>query len=175
VNQINPKNFSYCPVCGNELKEKFIKAEQHRRLVCCVCGFIFYINPVPAVATILFRQNKILLVKRKFAPRKDAWTLPAGFMEYDETAEQAALRETKEETNLDIEVGEIFSVLPGFDDSRVHVLLIVYRAKIIGGEAKPGDDAAEIHFFSLDEMPENIAFSAHRQVLQKLINQPLQN
>jgi ADP-ribose pyrophosphatase YjhB (NUDIX family) len=170
VNNINPKNFTFCPVCGNELKEKFVKEEQHKRMVCAACGFIFYVNPVPAVATILLREKKILLVKRKFAPRKNAWTLPAGFMEYNETAEQAAIRETKEETNLDIKVGEVFAVLPGFDDSRVHVLLIVYNAEIIGGETNPGDDAAEVRFFSLDNVPENIAFSAHRQVLQMLKN-----
>ena len=164
----NPRNFKFCPVCGNKLEEKLITREQKNRLMCNTCGFIFYMNPTPAVAVILFRDKKILLVKRKFEPKKGGWTLPAGFMEYNETSEQTAIRETKEETNLDIEVKDLFNVLPGFDDSRVHVVLIIYRGEIKGGDLSPGDDASDVNFFPLDNLPENIVFSAHREILMKL-------
>ncbi|MBC8184435.1 NUDIX hydrolase [candidate division KSB1 bacterium] len=169
MNEINPRNFKFCPVCGDRLKEKYLGEEQHTRLVCPNCGFIFYMNPTPAVAVILFRDEKILLVKRKFKPKIGDWTLPAGFMEYDETSEETAIRETKEETNLDIEVKNLFAVLPGFDDSRVHVVLIIYNGEILGGDLKPGDDASDVRFFSLDDLPGNIAFSAHREVLEMLL------
>jgi len=165
----NPKNFKYCPVCGDFLKEKYLKEEGHTRLVCPGCGFIFYMNPTPAVAVLLFRDNNILLVKRKCEPKKGDWTLPAGYMEYNETAEETAIRETKEETNLTIEVKNLFAVLPGFDDSRTHVILIIYSGEIKSGELKPGDDASEVRFFSLNNLPDNIAFSAHREVLRRLI------
>jgi ADP-ribose pyrophosphatase YjhB (NUDIX family) len=166
---INPRNYKFCPVCGNHLKPKFIQEEQTDRLSCDNCNFIFYINPIPAVAVILMNAGQIVLVKRKYHPHKGAWTLPAGFMEYDETTEETAIREAKEETNLVIKIKELFGVYPGFDDPRVHVILIVYWGEIVAGEIIPGDDAEEVRFFSLDDLPKNIAFSAHRKILARLI------
>ncbi|MFZ5515679.1 MAG: NUDIX domain-containing protein [Candidatus Zhuqueibacterota bacterium] len=165
---MNPRNFKFCPRCGDRLMTKYIENEDTERLVCRGCQFIFYINPTPAVAVILVQDEKILLVKRKYEPRKDEWTLPAGFMEYNELAEQTALREAKEETNLDIAIDGFFGVYPGFDDPRVHVVLIVFRGKILRGQARPGDDASEIGFFSFNELPEKIAFHSHQQILTQL-------
>lgn len=172
-NPVNPKKFKFCPACGNELKEKFINQEQTKRLMCDSCGFIFYMNPVPAVAVILMRDKQILLVKRKYDPRKGGWTLPAGFMEWTENPEQTAIRETKEETNLDIAVKEFFCILSGFDDPRVHVILIVYKGEILNGDIAPGDDAEDVQFFPLDNLPKNIAFSAHQEVLKMLTRELL--
>ena len=80
MNPANPQNFKYCPVCGDLLVEKLVHAEGTKRLVCRGCNFIFYINPVPAVGVILFQDDKILLVKRKYPPKIGEWTLPAGFI-----------------------------------------------------------------------------------------------
>ncbi len=165
---INPRNYKFCPKCGNILVNKFLKQEQTERLICENCHFIFYINPVPAVAVILMDNSQIVLVKRKYEPRKGLWSLPAGFMEFGETTEQTAIRESKEETNLDIKLTELFGVFPGFDDPRVHVVIIVYRGEIVNGQIKPGDDAEEVKFFPLDELPEDIAFTAHRTILELL-------
>ena len=90
-------------------------------------------------------------------------------MEYDESAEQTAIREAKEETNLDIKVKRLFGVFPGFDDPRVHVVVIVYRGEIVNGKMEPGDDAEEVEFFPLKKLPEDIAFTAHRTILKMLI------
>jgi len=168
---VNPGNYKFCPKCGSDLAYKFIKQEQTERLVCENCDFIFYINPVPAVAVILMNDRQVLLVKRKYEPRQGMWNLPAGFMEFGETTQQTAIREAKEETNLQIEVKELFGVFPGFDDPRVHVVLIVYRGEIVSGHIQPGDDASEVKFFPLDELPGDIAFSAHRTILEMLGNQ----
>lgn len=167
---VNPRNYRYCPKCGKNLVNKFLKQEQTERLVCENCHFVFYMNPIPAVAVILVQNQQIVLVKRKYEPRKGLWSLPAGFMEFDETTEQTAIREAKEETNLDIKVKELFGVFPGFDDPRVHVVVIVYRGEIINGQVKPGDDADEVSFFSLHDLPEDIAFTAHRRVLDLLVS-----
>ncbi|UCE05960.1 MAG: NUDIX hydrolase [bacterium] len=170
IEPVNPRNYKFCPKCGNNLVEKFIKQEQTERLICSNCNFIFYINPVPAVAVILMNNQQIVLVKRKYQPRKGAWSLPAGFMEFDETTEQTAIREAKEETNLDIKVKELFGVFPGFDDPRAHVVLIVYWAEIVNGQLTPGDDAEEVRFFSLNKLPEDIAFTSHRKILERLVS-----
>ena len=166
----NPRNYKFCPKCGSNLAHKFIKQEQTERLVCENCNFIFYINPVPAVAVILMNDSQVVLVKRKYEPRKGMWSLPAGFMEYNETTEQTAIREAKEETNLNIKINELFGVFPGFDDPRVHVILIVYWGEIISGQIKPGDDAEDVNFFPLDELPDEIAFTAHRKILELLFS-----
>lgn len=165
---VNPRNFKYCPRCGENLSEKFVENEGTERLVCSHCNFIFYINPTPAAAVILIDEGKILLVKRKYEPRKDEWSLPAGFMEYNETADETAVREAKEETNLNVAIKDLYGVYPGFDDPRVHVVLIVFRGKILNGRLNPGDDASEVRFFSFNDLPERIAFSAHRQIVHEL-------
>lgn len=161
--------YKYCPNCGGLLEERLIEEEIKLRLICKDCDFIFYINPTPAVAVILFNNDgEILLVKRKYEPRRNYWALPAGFLEYDETVEETAIREIKEETNLDIKLNGLFGVYSAFDDPRVQVLLVVYRGEIIDGDLKPGDDAEEVSYFSFNNLPKNIAFKCHYKILKML-------
>lgn len=168
MNSVNPRNFKFCPVCGKKLVEKIIHNENQIRLKCLSCGFIFYMNPIPAVAVILLKDDKILLVKRKYPPRTGDWTLPAGFMEYFESPEETAIREVKEETNLDIRIKKLYAALPGSYEMKIQIVLIVYIGEIIGGALSPGDDAMDAQFFPLENLPENIAFSAHKKVLENL-------
>lgn len=165
-NAVNPHGYTYCPKCGFTLKLDLIDGVS--RLHCGSCSFIFYQNPIPAVGAILLQNDEILLVKRKYKPRAGYWSLPAGFVEYSESIQHALLREIKEETNLDIEIGNVFEVFNAFDDSRYHVVVILYYAKIKGGKLKAGDDAMEVGYFQLhDELPE-LAFSCHTKAIEKL-------
>ncbi|MGB8656773.1 MAG: NUDIX hydrolase [Candidatus Zixiibacteriota bacterium] len=159
------KAYRYCPRCGTEMVEESI--DHRKRKICPLCRFVFYNNPVPAAGVVIEKEGKILLVKRKFEPYKGDWCLPAGFMEYDESPEQCAIREIKEELNVDVKLNGLFGVYSGKDDPRTHAVLIMYWAKVIGGEMKPGDDADEIRFFAKDEVPPNIAFLAHRQIIKE--------
>lgn len=158
------KDYRYCPRCSAQLAEKNI--DHRKRKICPVCEFILYKNPAPASAVILTEDEKILLVKRKYQPFKGDWSLPAGFMEYDESPENCAVRETKEEVNLDIRIKRLFNVYSGSDDPRTNAVLIVYLVEVLGGKLKPGDDALEAQFFTRDQIPPNIAFRAHRKVIQ---------
>lgn len=161
---LNPHDFKYCPKCGNELK---IKNENHiPRLICGACGYIFYQNPIPAVGAVLLRDNKILLVKRKYEPKAGDWCLPAGFLEYGESILDGLVREVKEETNLDINPGRLFQVCNAMDDPRTHVVLVVYRGEIVNGTLKPSDDALEAEFFPFDALPEKIAFTCHVRAIE---------
>jgi len=162
------KTYKYCPRCGSEMTNKRI--DHRERKVCPVCRFVFYHNPVPAAGVVIEKDNKILLVKRKYEPYKGDWSFPAGFMEYDESPEQCAIREIKEELNVDVELDGLFGVYSGKDDPRTHAILIMYWAKVKGGELKPGDDAEEIRFFAKDEVPQNIAFLAHRQIIKEFFD-----
>lgn len=159
------KTYKYCPRCGAEMINK--RVDHKQRKVCPVCKFVFYHNPVPAAGVVIEKDNKILLVKRKYEPYKGDWCLPAGFMEYDESPEKCAIRETKEEINLDVELEGLFGVYSGKDDPRTHAVLVMYWAKVKGGEMKPGDDAEEVRFFGKDQVPSNIAFLAHRQIIKE--------
>jgi len=162
-------NYNYCPPCGGRLHLRFIEGRD--RLVCERCGFIFYQNPVPAVAVILQQASQILLVKRKFEPRAGDWSLPAGFIEWGEGPEETARRELKEETGLDITVRDIYGVYRGQERSDHEVMLVVYRGEIADGKLQPGDDALEARWFELTALPENIAFQIHRNVLAELSDQ----
>jgi len=162
---VHPDN-KYCPRCAGPLEYKF--AEGRERLVCERCGSIFYLNPTPAIAVIMQRDHEVLLVRRKYNPQIGTWSLPAGFLELGEEPEQCAVREAKEETNLDIVVGDLFGVYPAMDDPRSQVVLIVYRCTMVDGELRAGDDADDAQFYSLEKLPQNISFTSHRKVLSAL-------
>lgn len=168
--------YKFCPICSGDLVKETVEQDNRPRLVCRQCGFIFYINPIPAVGVILFNdKNEILLIRRKYKPEQGRWSLPAGFMESDETAEQTAVREAKEETNLDVKLNDIFGVFSSFDYPQRQVLVIIYRGEIVSGQLSPGDDAEELRFFSLENLPREIAFSCHQKVLDQLLNERKQD
>lgn len=166
-----PTPFKYCPHCATTLKDF---ADGHQpRLRCPACGFIHYNNPVPAAGGIILRDQSICLVRRAFAPRKGCWSLPAGFMEYNETPRQCAEREVGEETGLSAQAADVMGVYAGFDDPRQHAVLIVYwMQESDARQAIPGDDAEEVQFFRSDELPDEIAFRAHREALRDVIANP---
>ena len=158
-----PPRVRYCPLCATRL----VMRDDHgrRRPTCPRCGFVHYRNPVPAAGVILHESGRVLLVKRRYAPRAGAWCLPAGFMEYGETPRQCAARELREETGLGCRLGDLFGVYAGFDDPRVRAILVLYEARRSGGRLSPGDDAIEARWFPLRRPPRTIAFAAHRQAL----------
>jgi 8-oxo-dGTP diphosphatase len=153
----------FCPRCGSPMVLRTI--DHHERAVCERCGHISYRNPVPAAGVVLVENGEILMVQRKFEPRVGLWTLPAGFVEYDEHVEACAVRETREETGLVVELTRLFGAYMAMDDPRVQVVLLLYLARRMGGTLTPGDDASEARFFPLDAAPEGIAFKAHEQAL----------
>jgi 8-oxo-dGTP diphosphatase len=91
--------------------------------------------------------------------------LPAGFVEYGDTAADTAIREVAEETQLEVEPTGLRGLYFGADDPRDAAHLAVYDARIVGGRPQPGDDACAVAFFKPNELPEQIAFQAHRQAI----------
>ncbi len=171
VEFLEKREFRFCPICSAELVEKVL--DKKERKACPVCGFVYYQNPVPAAAGIIEKEGKVLLVQRKFNPYAQDWSLPSGFMEYSETPEECAKRETKEETGLDIKIKNLFNIYLATDDPRTHVVLMVYEADIIQGNLKAGDDAKEVRFFTPAEFPANIAFTAHKRALKEYFEKKL--
>jgi ADP-ribose pyrophosphatase YjhB (NUDIX family) len=137
-------------------------------MTCPNCSFVDWHNPAPAAGAVVIDNGKLLLVRRADEPRRGDWCVPAGFMEWDESPSECAVRELKEETGLDIQPGKILNVYSGSDDPRTNALLILYFGIIIGGQVKAGDDAAEVALFGKNEIPANIAFAAHIQAIKDL-------
>jgi ADP-ribose pyrophosphatase YjhB (NUDIX family)/ribosomal protein S18 acetylase RimI-like enzyme len=138
------------------------------RPVCPQCGYVLFKNPVPGVGVLVEMDGGVVLIRRGHHPKKNRWAIPAGFIEADESIEEAALRECKEETNLDIELIEMFHVdsFPT-DPTPQSGIIIFYRAKPVGGELKPGDDAVEAAIFSPEALPLDVAFRTHRAALAR--------
>lgn len=119
-----------------------------------------------AAAVLVEREGKVLLVRRVNVPEQGKWTLPAGFVDGPEDPRDTAARECLEETGLRVEVGDLLDVIAGREHPRGASIVIVYRARIVGGELRAGDDAGEAAFFGPEELPP-LAFEATRQVLDR--------
>ena len=118
-----------------------------------------------AADSIITEKGKIILVKRDIDPFKGEWCIPGGHVQYEETVEEAAIRESKEETGLEIELDEILGVYskPG-RDPRGNVVTITFKAHSVGGNLKASTDAAEAKWFDLDNLPD-LAFD-HKKILR---------
>nr|WP_231551459.1 NUDIX hydrolase [Methanobacterium sp. SMA-27] len=115
----------------------------------------------------IIHKESVTLIKRKNPPYKGSWALPGGFVEYGETVESAAIRETKEETGLDVTLGDIVGVYSNPErDPRGHIISICFLGKKIGGKLMADTDAAEVKYFCLDEVSTiDLAFD-HGKILE---------
>ena len=139
------------------------------RQVCPACGFVLYHNPVPGVGVLVEIEEGIVLVRRGQPPFVGWWALPAGYIEADESVEQAAVRECKEETGLQVELVELFGVY-SFPEGPVQPgIIIFYRARPVNGDLRAGDDAQDASVFPPDGLPEQLAFRTHREVLARWV------
>ncbi|MFC2062307.1 NUDIX hydrolase, partial [Elusimicrobiota bacterium] len=130
--------FKNCPICKKKLSWKRI--EDRKRLKCTGCGWINYLNPLPAVACLAVdKTGAVLMIKRAVGPQIGRWALPSGFIELEETPQEAALRELKEETGLEGKVENLIGVYRQVSNYYGAVLTIGYRIKITGGKLEPGD------------------------------------
>src|SRR5574344_1621476 len=135
---------------------------------CTHCGFIHYQNPLNVVGTIpVADDGRILLCKRNIEPRWGTWTLPAGFMELNETLEEGAARETDEEAGADIEMGRLFSVISVPRVGQVHLF---YCARLRSETLNPGHETIEARFFEAKDIPwDELAFRTVSITLQRYL------
>lgn len=145
--------FEYCPKCGAKtFAERNEKAKQ-----CTTCGFVYYFNPSSAVACFIRNAGgEVLLVRRAKDPAKGTLDLPGGFVDMHESAEEAARREVKEETGLDIhECRYLFSIpnLYMYSGFEVHTVDMFFECLVDSfAGARAEDDAAEIVIKKKEEL-----------------------
>jgi ADP-ribose pyrophosphatase YjhB (NUDIX family) len=145
------QHLNYCARCGGPLRFGTVPGEDRKRLVCAACGHIAYVNPRLVVTTLPITQaGEIVLIRRGIEPGLGSWAQPGGFLEVDETVNQAAIRETFEETGLLVEPGEIVGLYTRLEAT---VVTIAFEARIVGGTAAPTPEATEITAFAPDAIP----------------------
>jgi len=146
----------FCPNCAAPLTKRVPPGDSLPRDVCDACGSIHYQNPKLVVGCVPEWESRILLCRRAIEPRYGYWTLPAGFMENDETTGQGAVRETLEEAGARVELLAPFSMISVPYVNQVHLF---FRARLLDLEFKPGDESLEVALFEESRMPwKDIAF-----------------
>lgn len=163
--RIQSNQLKRCPFCGLDLGT--IEIGGRPRLVCqsIECEFVHWDNPKPVTATLVARDGGLVLVKRKFEPYVGDWCLPGGFIEHSEHPAESAVREVFEETGLEIESPMLIDA--GAPGRGINVVILFYLAKSSRGEMIAGDDASDVGAFKHDELPSNIAFELHRNMVRR--------
>ncbi len=141
---------NYCALCGRPLTVRLLGGRL--RPYCASCEQPVYFDPKVAVVVFIERDDKVLLIQRAVDPGKGLWALPAGFVDHDEAPADAAVRETLEETSLNVRIKKLLAVYPRRDNGLADII-IAYSATVISGVASAGDDAAEVGWFSRDNLP----------------------
>ena len=146
--------------------------ENRERVSCLDCGHVFYENPKIVVGAVVVHGDRILLCRRAIEPRRGFWTLPAGYLELDETPAEGAAREVLEEAGASIAIDGILAV---YSISRIGQVQIIYRAHF-AEPANPvvsaGEESLEVGLFALHDIPyDDLAFptvhwaiDAHRRL-----------
>lgn len=147
---------NYCSVCGAPTSQRIPDGDALIRAVCDFCGVIHYQNPKLVVGSLPVWEDKVLLCRRAIEPRHGMWTLPAGFMERNETMPEAAMRETLEEACAQIKLGDLFTLISVPHISQVHA---IYHARLLDLNFAAGVETLEVALFAEHEIPWNeIAF-----------------
>ncbi|MGI9026311.1 MAG: NUDIX hydrolase [Burkholderiaceae bacterium] len=150
----------FCSVCGHAITMRIPPTDNRMRACCDSCGAIHYINPRMVVGTIPVwgraGHDRVLLCRRAIEPRRNYWTLPAGFLETGETTASGAIRETDEEAGARIVLGPLFTML---DVVHVHQVHLFYRADLVDTAFTPGEESLEVQLFDEADIPwDELAF-----------------
>ena len=164
LRMIEMRRIKHCRQCGTAVAYRIPDDDNRERAVCPACATIHYENPLNVVGTVPVWGEQVLLCKRAIEPRYGFWTLPAGFMELDETIEQGALRETVEEAGAQVEMQGLFTLMNVVRVGQVHLF---YRARMLDTSLDPGSETLEARLFHEHEIPwDEIAFRTVRETLK---------
>ncbi len=164
------KKFRFCPACGSEhFEDNNFKSKR-----CADCGFVFYHNPSAAVAAFIFNtKGELLVCKRAKEPARGTLDLPGGFVDYEETAEEAMRRELLEETGAQALTVEYLFSLPNlyvYSDLEIPTLDMFFRCTLPENAAvRPADDVAECRFIPLTDVhPEAFGLRSIRHAVEHM-------
>lgn len=159
--QVQGRAMRFCPRCAAALIEADVAGKMLPK--CPSCEFVAYRDPKVAVGVVTGAEGRVLLGRRNHEPGMGLWTFPSGFVDAGEVVEEAAVREVKEETDVDVRVEELLGV---YSEAGNPVVFIVYAGAIIGGSPKPGPETTEVGFFPLEGLPP-LAFRRDIEIIQR--------
>ncbi|WP_445116396.1 NUDIX hydrolase [Acinetobacter sp. WZC-1] len=155
---------SFCTTCGHITIEQMPLGDHRIRQVCPNCGTIHYINPKVICGALALWENKVLLCRRAIEPRYGLWTLPAGYMELNETMEQGAARETREEAEAEVHIEQLYCM---YNIPRIGQIYVLFKSDIIDGQFGAGEETIESRLFEEHEIPWNeLAFPSVERTLR---------
>ena len=156
---------NFCSYCGSSVSLRIPDGDTMLRHVCDGCNAIHYQNPKVVAGCIPEWEGKIMLCRRAIEPRYGLWTLPAGFMENNETTDQAAARETREEANARVEVTALYSM---FSLPHINQIYVIFRAQLIDTNYSPGAESLAVDLYSEHEIPwQKMAFPVITETLRR--------
>jgi ADP-ribose pyrophosphatase YjhB (NUDIX family) len=144
--------------------------EDRQREVCPSCGWIHYEQLKVGAGAIIEDANKLLLLQRANNPRKEQWNIPAGYAESDENPAQTAIRETLEETGLQIEIIRQLYTYYYADDPRGNGLMVLFQGHVVGGEIRNSSESTAIKYFDRKNLPVSLAGGGHDQAVTAWLN-----
>jgi ADP-ribose pyrophosphatase YjhB (NUDIX family) len=124
--------------------------DTRERMVCPDCGFIAYENPKVVVGSVVVSGDRFLLCRRAIEPRRGYWTLPAGYLEVNESTMAGAAREAFEEARARIAIEGLLAV---YDIPRISQVQVIYRARLAEPAFEAGPESLEVQLFAWDEIP----------------------
>lgn len=139
----------YCPACGTQNVQ--VMRDGRLRPVCPQCDHVTYFDPKVAAIAFITQGERVLLVQRGIDPGMGKWALAGGYIELGEHPQDAAIREAREETGLEVRIDGLLDVFHKGSDGGV--ITIAYAASVTGGALIPGDDAAHVQWFTRDDVP----------------------
>ena len=146
----------YCSSCGSKVELKVPQDDHFPRYCCTNCDAIHYQNPNIVTGTIPIMKDRVLLCKRAIHPRPGMWTLPAGFLENGETIGQGAFRETLEETNTEVKMGNLYAI---FNIPQISQIYMLFFAEVLREDFGKTPESLEVKLFKEEEIPwQELAF-----------------
>jgi ADP-ribose pyrophosphatase YjhB (NUDIX family) len=139
------------------------EGDNRERMICAECGYVLYDNPKIVVGSVVRWGDRILMCRRSIYPRRGFWTLPAGYLELNESTGAGAEREAWEEAQARISIEGLLAI---YDIPRISQVQLIYRARLLDAEIAPGPESLEVGLFGWDDIPwDEVAFPSVRWAL----------
>ncbi|MBG93058.1 MAG: DNA mismatch repair protein MutT [Chloroflexi bacterium] len=156
--KLENEQIKFCPICGTTIKNRSFGHPS-----CPNDHFVWYQDPKVAVGALVKKNEKLLLVKRKFPPHINKWSYPSGFVDAGEKVEDAARREVLEETNINVEIEKLLGVYSSKNNDTIY---IAYSANALDNHIVTGSESLDASWFEVNKLP-SLAFKHDQKILQR--------
>ena len=158
----------HCQFCGDVLLQPENLKPHYS---CRGCARITYRNPTVGVAVIIINDlNEIVLIQRGIGPYKGQWCIPCGHLEYDEDVRDAAKREFLEETGLTVNIDTVYDVHSNWHNRDLQTVGIWFKGSVTSGNLKAGDDAMDVGYFKLNDLPP-LCYPTDEHIISRILSE----